>query len=45
MNQLFVGYGSGPGRHGTDGWLTYLGSVNAGRIVLDCIENDGDLLQ
>jgi N-methylhydantoinase B len=40
VNQLFVSYGGGPGRHGTDGWLTYLGSVNAGTIVLDSIEID-----
>lgn len=40
VNQLFVAYGGGPGRHGTDGWLTYLGSVNAGTIVLDSVEID-----
>jgi N-methylhydantoinase B len=40
INQLFVAYGGGPGRHGTDGWLTYLGSVNAGTIVLDSVEID-----
>lgn len=40
INQLFVGYGGGPGLYGYDGWLTYLGPVNAGIIVLDCIELD-----
>jgi N-methylhydantoinase B len=40
VNQLFVAYGGGPGRYGTDGWLTYLGSVNAGTIVLDSVEID-----
>jgi N-methylhydantoinase B len=40
VNQLFVAYGGGPGRYGTDGWLTYLGSVNAGMIVLDSVEID-----
>ncbi|WP_283179290.1 hydantoinase B/oxoprolinase family protein [Gemmobacter sp. 24YEA27] len=40
VNQLFVTYGGGPAKHGTDGWLTYLGSVNAGVIVLDSVEID-----
>ena len=40
VNQLFIGYGGGPAKHGTDGWLTYLGPVNAGTIVLDSIEID-----
>jgi N-methylhydantoinase B len=40
INQLFVGYGGGPALYGYDGWITYLGPVNAGIIVLDCIELD-----
>lgn len=40
INQLFVGYGGGPGLYGYDGWITYLGPVNAGVIVLDCVELD-----
>ena len=40
VNQLFVAYGGGPAKHGTDGWLTYLGPVNGGVIVLDSVEID-----
>ncbi len=40
VNQLFVAYGGGPARHGTDGWLTYLGPVNGGVIILDSVEID-----
>ena len=40
INQLFVGYGGGPGRYGMDGWITYLGPVNAGMLLLDSVEID-----
>ena len=40
VNQMFIGYASGPGIHGHDGWVTYLASENGGMIVLDSIEID-----
>ena len=40
VNQMFIGYASGPGIHGHDGWITYLASENGGMIVLDSIEID-----
>jgi N-methylhydantoinase B/oxoprolinase/acetone carboxylase alpha subunit len=40
VNQMFIGYASGPAIHGHDGWITYLASENGGMIVLDSIEID-----
>lgn len=40
VNQMFIGYASGPGNYGHDGWITYLASENGGMIVLDTIEVD-----
>ena len=40
VNQMFIGYASGPGNHGHDGWITYLASENGGMIVLDSVEVD-----
>jgi len=40
VNQMFIGYASGPGNFGHDGWITYLASENGGMIVLDTVEVD-----
>jgi len=40
VNQIFVGYGGGPGLYGHDGWLTSGAACDGGQMALDSIEID-----
>jgi N-methylhydantoinase B len=40
VNQMFIGYGSGPGLHGYDGWLLSGAACDGGQMRLDAIEID-----
>ena len=40
VNQVFIGYGSGPGLYGYDGWLLSGAACDGGQMRLDSIEID-----
>lgn len=40
VNQMFIGFGGGPGLAGHDGWLTFGGPVDAGMQILSPTEID-----
>ena len=40
VNQMFIGFGGGPGLPGHDGWLTYGGPVDGGMQILSPTEVD-----
>ena len=40
VNQVFIGYGGGPGLHGYDGWLLSGAACDGGQMRLDSIEID-----
>lgn len=40
VNQVFIGYGSGPGLNGHDGWVLSGAACDGGQMALDSIEID-----
>ncbi len=40
VNQMFIGFGGGPGLSGHDGWVTYGGPANGGMQILSPTEVD-----